>query len=111
MKDDGMAELSKLPRGDGYWDALEARMVAAVGPELAIGRAAVGAPWFVPLARGAWGLGAVAAAAAAVLLVLPPRATPAAPSPIDAVQALVDGGSPPAVAALLLPPDMVVPRD
>lgn len=117
-----MKTLSKLPRDDAYWAALEARIVAAAvgelsdatsrergGPQLRLERK----PWHAPLTNGAWRLGAAAVAAALLFFFLPPRAQRAEAAPAGVLAApssdvpgladLVTGEGPPSLAALLVP--------
>jgi hypothetical protein len=72
------SDFSKLPADPAYWSDLEARIVSSVSPSMEDADATV---WWKPLARGAWGLGGLAAAAVlAALLLAPPRqATPPPP--------------------------------
>jgi hypothetical protein len=67
-----LRDFSKLPDDPAYWSDLEARIVSAVSPG-----ADDAGPWWRPLARGAWGLGGLAAAAALAALLLAPARPPA----------------------------------
>ena len=67
-------DLSRLPADPAYWDELEARVMAELGPRV---RARPAANALAPLARGAWRLtGLAAAAILAALLLTPSRARP-----------------------------------
>jgi hypothetical protein len=103
-------ELSRLPKDRVYWDRLEARIVAELGPD--VRALAVSRPdWWAPLARRAWALGALAAAAGlAALLLVPPRTPRVAPATgllrlpdNPALVAFVSAPEPPPLAALMLP--------
>lgn len=105
-------DLSRLPTDEGYWKALEERIVAELGP--GVREAEEARPrWWEPLATRAWSLGALAAAAGlAALLVLPPRATehPVNPTgllrlPEDdaALVALLTAPAPPQLASMVIP--------
>ena len=105
-------DLSRLPRDDGYWKALEERIVGELGPRVhEVERARP--RWWEPLATRAWSLGALAAAAGlAALLVLPP---PAAERPVNpagllrlpeddpALVALLTAPAPPQLASMVIP--------
>ncbi|MGH7554704.1 MAG: hypothetical protein ACREMQ_17010 [Longimicrobiales bacterium] len=108
-----LRDLSRLPVDQSYWDGLEARIMADLGPRV---REASGAQsaWWAPLAASAWPLvGLAAAAGLATLIILPPRSTeptsvaiwmlrPPAENPT--LQAFVSAPSPPSLATLVIPP-------
>jgi hypothetical protein len=103
-----LRDLSDLPGDQAYWDGLEKKIVAGLGPRLPA-RAA----WWMPLAARAWALGGLAAAAAiAAILLMPARAEPAPltdagllllPASDPAFVSFVSSPRPPAVGSLLLP--------
>lgn len=105
-------DLSRLPRDDGYWKALEEQIVGELGPRV---REAHGASprWWEPLATRAWSLGALAAAAGlAALLALPPRATEhplnlagllRLPEDDPALVALLTAPAPPQLGSMVIP--------
>lgn len=105
-------DLSRLPRDEGYWKALEERIVGELGPRVREARGARPG-WWEPLATRAWSLGMLAAAAGlAALLVLPPRAPerPANPAgllrlPEDdpALVAVLTAPRPPRLASMVIP--------
>ena len=103
-----LRNLSNLPGNQAYWDELEKRIVAGLGP-----RAPARAEWWMPLAARAGALGALAAAAAiAALILMPARDEPAVvsaagllllPGSDPAFVSFVSAPRPPAVGSLLLP--------
>ena len=104
-----LRDLSELPEDQAYWDGLEKRVLAALGPRVQPAQAG----WWTPLAARAWTLGGLAAAAAiAGLLLMPPRAEPNVvteagllllPESDPAFVSFVSAPRPPAVGSLLLP--------
>lgn len=106
-------DLSRLPRDEGYWKALEERIVGELRPS--VREAERARPrWWEPLATRAWSLGALAAAAGfAALLVLPPRTTERPVNPAGLLRLPEDD---PRLVALLTAPvppqlgSMVIPN-
>ena len=104
-----LRDLSELPDDPAYWDGLEKRIVAGLGPRVQ----AAPTTWWAPLAARAWTLGGLAAAAAvAALLLMPARAEPSVvteagllllPESDPAFVSFVSSPRPPAVGSLLLP--------
>jgi hypothetical protein len=102
-------DLSELPDDEAYWDGLEQRIVAGLGPRVPARSDA----WWTPLAARAWTLGGLAAAAAiAALLLMPARdeARPVTESSLlllpnsdPAFVTFVSAPGPPTVGSLLLP--------
>lgn len=81
-----LRDFSKLPDDPAYWSDLEARIVSAMSPEMDAADV-----WWKPLARGAWGLGGLAAAAALATLLLAPAREPAPlPTSLSILGARVD---------------------
>jgi hypothetical protein len=72
-------DLSRLPVNQDYWDGLEARISAGLGPRV---RAAAAArrTWWAPSGAGAWASGSLAAAAVIAALSLAPPREPATES-------------------------------
>ena len=103
-------ELSKLPKDPEYWDRLEAKITAELGP-LVRALPETRPEWWAPLATRAWALGGLAAAAGlAALFLVPPRTAPAAaPAGLlrlpdnPALVAFVSAPEPPSLAALMVP--------
>ena len=103
-------ELSKQPKDPEYWNRLEARITAELGP-LVRALPETRPEWWAPLATRALALGGLAAAAAlAALLLVPPRARPAAPTTgllrlpdNPALIAFVSAPEPPKLASLMIP--------
>ena len=60
-----LRDLSELPDDPAYWNGLEKRIVAGLGP-----RIQAAPPWWAPLAARAWTLGGLAAAAVIVAMLL-----------------------------------------
>ena len=103
-------DLSRLPDDPEYWNRLEARITAELGPSVrALAAARPG--WWAPVATRAWGLGGLAIAAGiAALLLLPSRASEAtSPAGIfrvpddPAMVAFVSAPEPPPLASLMIP--------
>lgn len=110
-----LRKLSSLPDDPGYWEDLEARFMADLGPRVRAKSERGPAPW-TPRPAHAWGLGGLAAAAAvAAVLFVPARtsdAEAAAPNPAGLLRlpnddptlhAFIAAPEPPPVAALVLP--------
>ena len=102
-------ELSKLPKDPEYWDRLEARITAELGP-LVRGLPETRPEWWAPLATRALALGGLAAAAAlAALLLVPPRTRPTPTTGLlrlpdnPALIAIVSAPEPPKLASLMIP--------
>ncbi len=101
-------DLSRLPADPAYWDRLEARITAELGPRVR----SAGSAWWAPVATRASGLGGLAVAAAlATLLLVPSRAPdPVAhptgllrmPDDDPAMIAFVTAAEPPALAVLVM---------
>lgn len=105
-------DLSRLPRTEGYWKALEERIVGGLGTRVReTGEARPG--WWEPLATRAWRLGMLAAAAGlAAPLVLPPRAAERSANPAGLVRlpeddpalvAVLTAPAPPRLASMVIP--------
>ena len=109
-----LRDLSKLPTDQAYWDRLEARITAELGPAVQTLSPSRTLDWWAPLSARAWALGGLAAAAGlAAILLLPARSPSPAPSTAGlftlpgsdpATLALVSANEPPALASLLFSP-------
>jgi hypothetical protein len=107
-----LRDLSRLPEDSGYWDGLEARIMADVGPHVRA-RADRRPVLLAPLASRAWGLGGLAAAATLVAVLLaPPRSSDGGPAsagllrlPTDdpTLRAFVSAPAPPPLVSLVVP--------
>ena len=104
-------DLSRLPVDQTYWEDLEARIMADLGPQVRASRG-TGETWLAPIAARAWRLGGLAIAAGLAALMLVParaqeRVTPSGllrlPSDDATIAAFVEAASPPAIASLVLP--------
>jgi hypothetical protein len=109
-----LPEFSGLPDDAAYWDELEARIMANLGPRVRAGDVRR-EEWWAPIAAKAWGLGGLAAAAGLAAVLLVPSRTHAPEH--AAAQGLlrlsihdarlapfVTSASPPSIATLVLPP-------
>ena len=106
-------DLSRLPVDQSYWDGLEAKITAELGPLVRqVGSRKPG--WLSPLAARAWVLGGLAVAAAiAALLLVPSRSLDSTGNPAGLLRlpendptlvAFVSAPVPPALAVLVLSP-------
>lgn len=103
-------ELSRLPKDQEYWDRLEARITAELGP-LVRDLPAARPEWWVPLAKRAWALGGLAAAAGITAFLLAPSRTPASAAPAGLIRlpddpaliAFVSAPEPPKLGSLMGP--------
>jgi hypothetical protein len=110
----GLRDFSNLPDDAAYWDELEARIMAELGPKVRAGESR-SVEWWAPIARRAWSLGGLAAAAGIVALLFAPARHHDAYAlthgllqlnTSDArLEPFVTSTSPPPIAALVLPPD------
>jgi hypothetical protein len=112
-------DLSRLPVDQTYWDGLEAKIMADLGP-LVRAAAEPRPTWFGPLAARAWRLSGLAiAAGVAALILAPPRLAESAAAPTGllrlpaddpTITAFVAAPAPPALASLVLPRSERHPR-
>jgi hypothetical protein len=103
-------DLSRLPVDQTYWEDLEARIMADLGPRVREARARP--TWFAPLAARAGRLGGFAiAAGVAALILMPSRpATPVGapigllrlPANDPTITAFVEAPAPPTIESLVL---------
>ena len=111
-------DLSRLPGDQDYWDRLEARITAELGPAVH-SLPAARSNWWAPVATRAWGLGGLAVAAGiAALLLVPPRTRDGANNPTGllrlpdddpAMIAFLSASQPPPLASLMIPPSRSKP--
>jgi len=108
-----LRDFSKVPDDAAWWDDLEARIMAELGPRVRAGERRR-TEWWAPLAHRAWRLGGLAAAAGLVaLLFAPARTHDARPTARGLLRLttsdarlvpFVTADAPPPIAALVLAP-------